>query len=196
LKNGYLNGIINLEVIDYLLNQGGLAVTENESKSCCQDCVRLTEIDSFIDELASRGTLDGKLIAILHRAQETYGYLPEEVQAHIARRLSLPLAKVYGVVSFYSFFSMVPRGKHVIDVCMGTACFVVGADKVLAEFKKQLAIESGETTPDKLFSLNALRCVGACGLAPVVVVDGKMYGKVTPQDVAKIIDEYRGGASE
>ena len=169
-------------------------MTEKENKTCCQDCSQLTEIDSYIDELAQRGTLDGKLIAILHRAQELYGYLPEEVQTHIARRLSMPLAKVYGVVSFYSYFSMVPRGKHVIDVCMGTACFVVGADKVLAEFKKRLGIEAGQTTPDKLFSLNALRCVGACGLAPVVVVDGKMYGKVAPQDVVKIIDEYKGGA--
>jgi len=171
-------------------------VTGNENKSCCQDCGQLKELDSYIDELAQRGTLDGKLIAILHRAQETYGYLPEDVQAHIARRLSLPPAKVYGVVSFYSFFSMVPRGKHIIDVCMGTACFVVGADKVLDEFKKQLGIEAGQTTPDMLFSLNALRCVGACGLAPVVVVDGKMFGKVTEQDVAKIIDEYRGGVGE
>ena len=171
-------------------------MTENENKTCCQDCGHLKEIDAYIDELAQRGSLDGKLIAILHRSQELIGYLPEDVQAHIARRLAMPSAKVYGVVSFYSFFSMVPRGKHVIDVCMGTACFVVGADKVLAEFKRQLEIEAGQTTKDKLFSLNALRCVGACGLAPVIVVDGKMYGKVTPQDVAKIIDEYKGGAGE
>ena len=169
-------------------------MTEKENKTCCQDCGQLAEIDAFIDELAAQGTLDGKLIAILHRTQEMIGYLPEEVQAHIARRLSMPPAKVYGVVTFYSFFSMVPRGKHIIDVCMGTACFVVGADKILAEFKKQLEIDPGQTTPDRLFSLNALRCVGACGLAPVVVVDGKMYGKVTPGDVAKIIDEYKGGA--
>ena len=168
-------------------------MTEKESKSCCQEQTNLAEIDAFIDELAEQGSLDGKLIAILHRVQEMIGYLPGEVQEHIARRLSLPPAKVYGVVTFYSFFSMVPRGKNIIDVCMGTACFVVGADKVLAEFKKQLGIEAGQTTPDRLFSLNALRCVGACGLAPVVVVNGKMYGKVTPNDVARIIDEYKGG---
>jgi len=171
-------------------------VAEKTNGSCCQDCGQLKELDAFIDGLAQSGSLDGKLIAILHRAQEIIGYLPEEVQVHIARRLSLPPAKVYGVVSFYSFFSMVPRGKYVIDVCMGTACFVVGADKVLNEFKKLLNIEAGQTTPDLLFSLNALRCVGACGLAPVVVVNGKMYGKVAPQDVSRIIDEYKGGGVE
>ena len=163
---------------------------------CCQDHGQMKEIDAFIDELAGQGSLDGKLIAILHRAQEVIGYLPVEVQAHIARRLSLPPAKVYGVVSFYSFFSMVPKGKYIINVCMGTACFVVGADKVLDEFKKQLGIDAGQTTPDRLFSLNALRCVGACGLAPVVVINEKMHGKVTLQDVPKIIEEYRGGGGE
>jgi len=171
-------------------------VAEKTNESCCQDHGQLKEIDTFIDELAGQGSLDGKLISILHRAQEIIGYLPVEVQAHIARRLSLPPAKVYGVVSFYSFFSMVPKGKYIINVCMGTACFVVGADKVLDEFKKKLGIDAGETTPDRLFSLNALRCVGACGLAPVVVINEKMHGKVTLQDVPKIIEEYRGGGGE
>ena len=171
-------------------------MAEKTNESCCQDHGQLKEIDTFIDELAGQGSLDGKLISILHRAQEIIGYLPVEVQAHIARRLSLPPAKVYGVVSFYSFFSMVPKGKYIINVCMGTACFVVGADKVLDEFKKKLGIDAGETTPDRLFSLNALRCVGACGLAPVVVINEKMHGKVTLQDVPKIIEEYKGGGGE
>ena len=179
-------------------------VTEKTKESSCnghcQDHGQLKEIDTFIDQLAGQGSLDGKLISILHRAQEIIGYLPVEVQAHIARRLSLPAAKVYGVVSFYSFFSMVPKGKYIINVCMGTACFVVGADKVLDEFKKHLGIDAGQTTPDRLFSLNALRCVGACGLAPVVVINEKMHGKVTVQDVPGIINEYReehkGGGGE
>jgi len=153
----------------------------------------MEEIDAFIDELAEQGSLDGKLIAILHRAQGIVGYLPTEVQAHIARRLSIPAAKVHGVVSFYSFFSTVPKGKYVINVCMGTACFVVGAEAILNEFKKLLGIEAGQTTPDRMFSLNALRCVGACGLAPVVVVNEKMYGKVTVKDAGKIIEEHKGG---
>jgi len=169
-------------------------VMEKTKDSCCgEDHGQMKDIDAFIDELAGRGSLDGKLIAILHRAQEIVGYLPVEVQAHIARRLSLPPAKVFGVVSFYSFFSMVPKGKYVINVCMGTACFVVGADKVLDELKKKLEIDAGQTTPDRMFSLNALRCVGACGLAPVVVVNEKMHGKVTVQDVPKIIAEYKEG---
>ena len=168
-------------------------MAEKTDGACCEDCGKLKEIDAFIDELAQKGSLDGKLIAVLHKAQGVLGYLPQEVQAHIARRLSLPLAKVFGVVSFYSYFSMVPKGKYVINVCMGTACFVVGADKVLQEFEKQLGIGAGQTTPDRLFTLNALRCVGACGLAPVVVINEKMHGKVTLKDVSRIIDEYRGG---
>jgi len=153
----------------------------------------MEEIDAFIDELEKQGSLDGKLIAILHRAQGIIGYLPKEVLAHIARRLSIPAAKVHGVVSFYSFFSTVPKGRYVINVCMGTACFVVGAEAILSELKKLLGIESGQTTPDRMFSLNALRCVGACGLAPVVVINEKMYGKVTVKDAGKIIEEYKGG---
>jgi NADH-quinone oxidoreductase subunit E len=156
----------------------------------------MEEIDAYIDELEQKGNLDGKMIAILHKAQEILGYLPKEAQAHIARRLSVPPAKVYGVVSFYSFFSMVPKGKYVINVCMGTACFVVGADKVLTEFEKILGISAGETTDDRLFSLNALRCVGACGLAPVIDVNGKMYGKVTIDNVSEIIEEYKISSQE
>ena len=152
----------------------------------------LKKIDAYIDELEQRGSLDGKLIAILHKAQEIVGFLPNEVQAHVAHRLSMPPARVNGVVTFYSFFNTKPKGKYAIDVCLGTACFVVGADKVFDEFKLALGIDAGQTTPDHLFSLNALRCLGACGLAPVVMVNGKMYGKVTTKDVAEIIEEYRG----
>ena len=171
-------------------------MNEKTDTTKCQDCGQLKQIDAFIDELQQNGGLDGKLIAILHKAQEILGYLPQKVQAHVARRLSIPPAKVYGVVSFYSFFSMVPKGKHVINVCMGTACFVVGADKVLQKFQDILGIKPGETTPDLMFSLNALRCVGACGLAPVVDINGKMYGKVKPDDVTKIIKEYKEGSHE
>jgi len=171
-------------------------VTEKTNELCDQVCDHLKEIDAFIDELAQQGSLNGKLIAILHRAQEIVGYLPNEVQAHIARRLSIPPAKIHGVVSFYSFFSTVPKGKYVINVCMGTACFVIGAEAILNKLETLLGIEAGQTTPDGLFSLNALRCVGACGLAPVVVVNEKMYGKVTLKSVGKIVKEYKGGARE
>jgi NADH:ubiquinone oxidoreductase subunit E len=168
-------------------------VAENAKCSDCIDSGQLKEIDAFIDELAAKGSLDGKLIAILHRSQEILGYLPVEAQAHVARRLGIPPAKVYGVVSFYSFFSMVPKGKYVIDVCMGTACFVLGADKILAEFSKVLGIAPGNTTEDRLFTLVALRCVGACGLAPVAIINGKMWGKLTKESVTELIEMYKGG---
>ena len=131
----------------------------------------------------------------MHHAQELYGYLPAELQLHIARKLSIPAAQVYGVVSFYSFFNMTPKGLHRISICMGTACFVRGSEAVLRAFENELGIKPGETTEDGLFSIDSLRCVGACGLAPVVMVDSKVYGRVTTTDVRGIIEEYmaKGG---
>jgi len=108
----------------------------------------------------------GELINVLHKTQETFGYLPAEVQEVVAAELNISVAKVYGVVTFYSFFTMIPKGKHPISICTGTACYVRGAEKVLDEFKRVLNVKVGETTPDGKFSLNCLRCVGACGLAP------------------------------
>ena len=116
--------------------------------------------------------------------------LPREVQEVIARQLDIPVSKVYGVVTFYSFFTMTPKGEHPISVCMGTACYVRGAEKVLDEFKRILKINVGETTPDGKFSLTSLRCVGACGLAPVVLIGEKVYGRVTPGEVEKILKEF------
>lgn len=132
----------------------------------------------------------GELINVLHKAQGLFGYLPAEVQEVIAQELNISIAKVYGVVTFYSFFTMIPRGKHPISICTGTACYVRGAEKVLDEFKKKLNIKVGETTPDGKFSLSCLRCVGACGLAPVVLIGEKTYGRVAAEDVKKIIKEY------
>ena len=128
---------------------------------------------------------------MLKEAQGIFGYLPKEVQLHIAGKLGVSPAKVYGVVSFYSYFSTNPVGEHKISVCLGTACFVKGSKDVLAELEKQLEIKAGETTKDLKFTIECLRCVGACGLAPVVVVDGKVYSRVTPEDVTSIINEYR-----
>ncbi len=145
------------------------------------------ELEEFIGELSTK---KGALISVLHKAQSIFGYLPKEVQEFIAEELDESLAHVYGVVSFYSYFTMVPKGEHPIAVCMGTACYVRGADKVLEEFQNKLKIKSGETTPDGKFSIDALRCVGACGIAPVVLVGEKVYKKVEPKEVAKIIAEY------
>ena len=138
----------------------------------------------------------GELINILHTTQDRLGYLPKEVQETIALELAIPSAQVYGVVSFYSFFTMKPKGKYPISVCMGTACYVRGSEKVLDEFKRQLGIEVGATTPDGLFSLDSLRCVGACGLAPVVMVGSRVYGRLTVADVKGIIDEFINAEKE
>lgn len=132
----------------------------------------------------------GELINVLHKAQHSFGYLPAEVQEVIAHELKISVAKVYGVVTFYTFFTMVPKGQHPISVCMGTACYVRGAEKVLDELKKELKIQIGETTGDGKFSLNCLRCVGACGLAPVVLVGEKTYGRVSPEGIKDILNEY------
>ncbi|MDX9904326.1 MAG: NADH-quinone oxidoreductase subunit NuoE [Bacteroidales bacterium] len=150
-----------------------------------QDVDKITEIcDSFSNEPL-------ELINILHRTQEHFGYLPAEVQEVIASRLNISTAQVYGVVTFYSYFTMTPKGKHPISICMGTACYVRGAEKVLDEFKKELSLQVGQTTPDGKFSLSSLRCVGACGLAPVVLIGEKTYGRVAPDDVQDILKEYQ-----
>ncbi len=134
----------------------------------------------------------GELINVLHKCQGEFGYLPAEIQEVVAEELKIPVVKVYGVVTFYSFFTMTPKGKFPVSICTGTACYVRGAENVLAEFKKQLGIEVGETTVDGKFSLSCLRCVGACGLAPVVLVGDKTYGRVSPDGVKDILKEYRG----
>ena len=131
------------------------------------------------------------LINVLHQVQGKIGYLPMEVQEVIADCLHVPAAKVYGVVTFYAFFTMTPKGKHSVSVCLGTACYVRGAEKILDAFKSELGLEPGQTTEDGLFSLNTLRCVGACGLAPVAMVGDKVYGRLTPADVKGIVEEYR-----
>ena len=128
---------------------------------------------------------------MLHKVQTTFGYLPEEVQQIVSETLNTSLAQVYGVVSFYSFFTMTPKGKYPINICTGTACYVRGAEKVLNEFKIVLGIKVGETSLDEMFSLNSLRCVGACGLAPVVIVGERVYGRVTLDKVQEIVNEYK-----
>ncbi len=132
----------------------------------------------------------GALMPVLHEAQNIYGYLPAEVQQTIAEGLNVPLAEVYGVATFYSQFSLSPKGKHQISVCLGTACYVKGSDKILEAVEKELRISCGDCTPDKKFSIESCRCVGACGLAPVMIIDGEVYGKLSPDDVAGILDKY------
>lgn len=156
---------------------------------CCKDSneIFFKELDEFIDNISDK---QGALISVLHKAQSIFGYLPQEVQKFVAKKLNIPVSKVNGVVTFYSYFTEVPTGKYVINICMGTACFVKGAGDVLAEFEKKLNIKVGQTTDDGKYTLQVLRCVGACGLAPVVTVNDKVYGHFTKQLVDKVLDEY------
>ena len=152
--------------------------------------IKKCDVDKLKDICKSFHNDGGELINVLHKAQHTFGYLPAEVQEIVAEELKVPVAKVYGVVTFYSFFTMIPKGLHPISVCTGTACYVRGAEKVLDEFKRILKVPVGETTPDGKFSLSCLRCVGACGLAPVVMIGEKVYGRVSPDGVKDILAEY------
>ena len=137
------------------------------------------------------GKDDSDLIEILHLVQNTYGYIPEDMIALISKTLDIPPSRIYGVITFYSRFSLVPTGKYSISVCMGTACYVKGAGDILDEVKKELGINSGETTEDGLFSIVETRCIGACGLAPVVTVNEEVHGRLKKGDMTKIIDELR-----
>lgn len=148
------------------------------------------QVDQLKEVCRSFNNDPAELINVLHKAQGIFGYLPAEVQEVIAQELNMAVAKVYGVVTFYSFFTMIPRGLYPISICTGTACYVRGAEKVLEEFKKELKIEVGQTTEDGKFSLSCLRCVGACGLAPVVNIGDKTYGRVAPEGVKDILKEY------
>ena len=146
------------------------------------------EIDAFLASLPDRR---GALIPVLHHAQETYGYLSREVQLYVARKLGLPAAKVYGVATFYAQFALEPNGDHVIGVCLGTACYVKGAQRVLDRLSELLDVPVGKTTKDEEFTLKATRCLGACGLAPVMMIDEDVYGSLLPEDLPEILQRYR-----
>ena len=134
---------------------------------------------------------DGALIPVLHNAQEIYGYLPIEVQTMIADGLEVPLAEVYGVVTFYTQFSLNPKGEYKIGVCLGTACYVKGSGNILEKIKEDIGIDVDGCTPDGKFSLEATRCIGACGLAPVFTINDDVYGRITADDVPGILAKYK-----
>ncbi len=133
----------------------------------------------------------GALMPVLQKAQDIYGYLPIEVQTIVADMLGISLSEVYGVVTFYTQFSLNPKGEHRISICLGTACYVKGAVKILAALEEKLGIKVGECTPDGLFSLDSCRCVGACGLAPVMMVDEDVYGRMTVDQIDDILQKYQ-----
>ena len=157
------------------------------NKTVLQEC----QVKTIKDICKSFGNQPGELINVLHKTQESFGYLPVEVQQEIAKELNVPVAKVYGVVTFYAFFTMKPKGLYPISVCMGTACYVRGAEKVVDALKDELDIDVGSVTSDGKFSLNCLRCVGACGLAPVMMIGEKVFGRIDPKDIKGIIDSYK-----
>ncbi len=174
------------------------------AESCCNCSTELDllekypdkkkELTEYIETLPLTDNKEenrGFLIQTLHKAQEIFTYLPRSVQLFVADKLKLHLSEVYGVISFYSFFTDKPVGKFKINVCMGTACFVKGAGPILDEFKRYLNLDEGETSKDLKFSLGGLRCVGACSLAPVVIVNEKVYGNVTKEMVPEIINECK-----
>jgi len=146
------------------------------------------DLEKIISENRNR---PGSLIPVLQQAQELIGYLPPSVQRHIARGLNIPVSEVYSVVSFYSFFTMKPKGKHNIRVCLGTACYVKRAEEILQKLKEALNIDVGEVTKDRKFSLESVRCLGACGLAPVVVIDHETHGSVEPVKATEILKAYK-----
>jgi NADH:ubiquinone oxidoreductase subunit E len=161
----------------------------NEIKAACE-AVLPPEVVAFIAK--NRGTehSESQLIATLHMVQAANGYLSKEQMNAVAQLAQIPLAKVTGVATFYHYFRLTPRGKHMINVCLGTACYVKGADKISQRLMSDLGIQFGETTKDGLFSLESTRCLGTCGLAPVMMIDEQIHGPVTPGDVSNILDKY------
>ncbi|MDF2632877.1 MAG: NADH-quinone oxidoreductase subunit [Caproiciproducens sp.] len=144
-----------------------------------------------LDEIIERNkSLKGAILPVLQEAQDVYGYLPAEVQSIIADGLGVPLEEVFGVSTFYSQFSLTPKGKYNVSICLGTACYVKGAAAVLDKLTSALGIQPEECTPDGKFSLTACRCVGACGLAPVLTVNGDVYGRMTPEEVPNVLAKY------
>ena len=153
-------------------------ISEAGVKTICQICDRYSKEKT-------------PLMMILSDIQKEYGYIPLEVQELVSARTGISVAEIYGVVTFYSFFSLTPKGKYVIGVCLGTACYVKGAQQIVDKFSEIIGIKAGETSADGLFTLDALRCIGACGIAPAVTINGKVYPKLTVDAVPKIVEEYK-----
>ena len=147
--------------------------------------------EKLLEVIANHKDENGAVIPVLHEAQDIYGYLPIEVQEIISEGLNVPLAEIYGIVTFYTQFSLNPKGEYQIGVCLGTACYVKGSGGILEKIKERLGIDVGECTPDGKFSLDATRCIGACGLAPVLTVNDEVFGRLTVDDVDDILAKYQ-----
>jgi len=161
---------------------------ENLEELTEEEREKFVEFKRYVRENKGRA---GALIVLLHRAQQMFGYLPQKVQEYIARELNMHLSEVYGVATFYSFFTLFPKGRHTIRVCLGTACYVKGGKKILSRIQKELGIGVKETTPDRRFSIEVNRCMGACALAPVLRVDDDIYGRVSASKIPEILAKYK-----
>lgn len=158
--------------------------------NCCCGCVdeQAQKLQEVIEKYKNA---KGALIPVLHEAQEIYGYLPLSVQKAVSEGLNVPLSEIYGVVTFYTQFSLQPKGKYQIQMCMGTACYVKGASAILDKLQEKLGIHVGDCTEDGRFSLDACRCIGACGLAPVMMINDDVYGRLVPDDIEGILEKYK-----
>jgi len=167
------------------------ANTDNwaEVKAACLEILPQSIVD-YIEVCRQQAHSESQLIAILHKVQAHFGYLSKEHMYAVSQLAGIPHAKVTGVATFYHYFRLTPRGKHIINVCLGTACYVKGADKLSQRLMDELGIQFGETTKDQMFSLESTRCLGTCGLAPVIMVDEEVYGPVTPQEASLILEKY------
>ena len=152
---------------------------------------KLDQLSAFMDEVSQKEYAESYLIAVLHKAQALYGYLPQDVMDQVADKMQIPTAHIWGVATFYHYFNLKPVGKNNVSVCMGTACYVKGADKVLEALIRELGIQVGETTEDKLFTLQEARCLGACGIAPVIMINDKIYGELDAKKTVDLINQYR-----
>ena len=181
---------VNLHKNSYLYFKGGGFVNVQSKQCKCRketDQEKYARIGGVIEEYRDR---EGSLIQILHMAQGIYGYLPLELLQFISEKLDLPLSEVYGVTTFYSFFSTRPRGENTVRVCLGTACYVRGGKKIIERIREILGVEIGGTTPDGKFTLEVMRCIGACGLAPAITINDKVYKQVNPDKLQAILEKY------
>ncbi|MCY6957455.1 NADH-quinone oxidoreductase subunit NuoE [Clostridium brassicae] len=162
-----------------------------EIKCCCGSNLKDERLEKVQEIIEDHKDVKGALIPVLHEVQRIYGYLPEEALHIVSEKLEVSMSEIYGVATFYSLFTLESKGKHIIKVCMGTACYVKGSQSVMEKLNLVLGIQVGKTTKDGKFTLEAARCLGSCGLAPVMMIDDRVYGKVTPDDVVRILEEYK-----
>jgi len=152
---------------------------------------KLAQVRELVAAVKTHQNSHSHLITVLHKTQELYGYLPTEAMDEIAQAMEIPASHIWGVATFYHYFKLTPPGKHEIAICLGTACYVKGASQILQTIRDELKIDFGQMTEDGLFSLSPARCLGACGLAPVAMIDGKIHGELTPKKIVQILKEYK-----